>query len=196
MQQDETVLFFKRSIEDEIIEICENLIDVVQKLMNAGEKMMTITEHVCYLKMQGDYSRYMCEVSGEKKIKDRANAVYKQAISRAQDLRPSNSLRLGLLLNCSVFFYESLGQHELACKIARDAFNKAVDDLEGLHEDDYVDTTMIMELINDNLLIWSNTDAKESGKENTKTSRLLKRSESVAPPSTSGDTVIESALEH
>ena len=73
-------------------------------------------------------------------------------------LKPTNPIRLGLALNFSVFYYEIMEKQELACKLAKDAFDDAIAQLDNLKEDQYKDATLIMQLIRDNLTLWTSED--------------------------------------
>merc|ERR1712005_53977 len=97
-----------------------------------------------------------------------AHEAYKTATDVAQtELSPTHPIRLGLALNFSVFYYEILNSPDRACHLAKQAFDDAVADLETLSEDSYKDSTLIMQLLRDNLTLWTSdmqgdddTDAK------------------------------------
>ncbi len=63
--------------------------------------------------------------------------------------------RLGLALNFSVFYYEVMNQPALACSLAKKAFDEAISDLDSLGEDSYKDSALIMQLLRDNLTLWT-----------------------------------------
>lgn len=73
----------------------------------------------------------------------------------ATDLQPTNPIRLGLALNFSVFYYEILNSPERACRLAKGAFDDAIAELDTLEEDSYKDSTLIMQLLRDNLTLWT-----------------------------------------
>ena len=52
-------------------------------------------------------------------------------------------------------FYEFFGDHKAAIKLAKDTFDAAVEDLDFLAEDDYKDSTLIIQLLRDNLTLWT-----------------------------------------
>ncbi len=61
----------------------------------------------------------------------------------------------GLALNFSVFYYEILNSPDRACKLAKTAFDEAIAELDQLSEESYKDSTLIMQLLRDNLTLWT-----------------------------------------
>jgi len=70
-------------------------------------------------------------------------------------LKSTHPIRLGLALNFSVFYYEILNSPDIACKFARKAFDNAIADLDTLEEEEYRDSATIMQLLRDNLTLWT-----------------------------------------
>lgn len=90
--------------------------------------------------------------------------AYKAASEIATtDLPPTHPIRLGLALNFSVFYYEILNSPERACRLAKTAFDDAIAELDTLSEDSYKDSTLIMQLLRDNLTLWA-SDVNQNGK--------------------------------
>jgi 14-3-3 protein epsilon len=120
-----------------------------------------------YLARKGDYHRYLAEfVTGDKRKEtgDNALVAYKDASDVAvADLPPTHPIRLGLALNFSVFYYEILNSPDRACHLAKQAFDDAIDQLDTLSEESYRDSTLIMQLLRDNLTLWT-SDMQDSGK--------------------------------
>ena len=77
------------------------------------------------------------------------------AQEEAKKLKSTHPIRLGLALNYSVFYYEILSQPDLACKLAKSAFDAAIQELETLDEEEYRDSATIMQLLRDNLTLWT-----------------------------------------
>ena len=87
---------------------------------------------------------------------DKALQAYKSASEVANtDLAPTHPIRLGLALNFSVFYYEIMGQPDQACELAKNAFDDAIAELDTLNEESYKDSTLIMQLLRDNLTLWT-----------------------------------------
>jgi 14-3-3 protein epsilon len=83
------------------------------------------------------------------------------------ELTPTHPIRLGLALNFSVFYYEILNSPDRACHLAKQAFDDAIAELDSLSEESYRDSTLIMQLLRDNLTLWTSSDGNEgeAGKE-------------------------------
>merc|ERR1712238_219688 len=117
---------------------------------------------VFYQKMKADYYRYIAEFTdGEKKTKaaESARLAYEEASKVAEkDLVVTHPIRLGLALNYSVFQYEVLSKPDEACKMARTAFEDAIAELDNVQEDSYKDSTLIMQLLRDNLTLWTSDE--------------------------------------
>lgn len=68
---------------------------------------------------------------------------------------------MGLALNFSVFYYEILNSPDRACHLAKQAFDDAIAELDSLSEESYRDSTLIMQLLRDNLTLWTSSDGQE-----------------------------------
>merc|ERR1711957_49806 len=141
----------------ELDEICGTIL----KLLNGNllSKASSDESKVFYHKMKADYYRYISEFKTDESKKtaaESARTAYEEASSvAAAGLAVTHPIRLGLALNYSVFQYEVLGNPEEACKKARTAFEDAIAELDNVQEDSYKDSTLIMQLLRDNLTLWT-----------------------------------------
>lgn len=117
-----------------------------------------------YLKMLGDYWRYLSEAAPSNKSKDSAHANYEDAWKMAKSfMAPTHPTRLGLALNSSVFVQEIKKDTKQAQKIAKEAFESAIQSLDTLNDGSYKDSTLIMQLLRDNLTIWQENKKDDDG---------------------------------
>jgi hypothetical protein len=126
-------------------------LDLLEKqLIKKDDTTNTPEEVVFYLKMAGDYYRYLTESVNKDEYKEKTGEFYDKAFKVAQEkLLPTHPIRLGLALNYSVCKYEILKSPEEACKMAKQAFDDAISALDDLKEADYKDSTLIMQLLRD-----------------------------------------------
>merc|ERR1712216_873783 len=176
---------YKEKIAEELKQlVLEVKTKVVDKFVSGPLAATDAEVLVFFHKMEGDYNRYGAEItSGDEKQAFAAKA--KDAYQKATDLcvekvfdgtnyakgknqplptsgdknedqlPPTNPIRLGLALNYSVFMYEILEQREDASAVAKDAFDAAINKLDEVDEEQYRDSTLIMQLLKDNLSLWN-----------------------------------------
>jgi len=150
-------------VETELQKICDTILALLD------EKLIPTTpageSKVFYVKMKADYYRYIAEFTNgaaKDKASQDANSAYQDATGVAEkDLVVTHPIRLGLALNYSVFMYEVLNKPEEACKMARTAFEDAIAELDNVAEESYKDSTLIMQLLRDNLTLWTSEGDNE-----------------------------------
>jgi len=154
---------YRIKVETELSNICIDILGVID-----GHLIPTATSgesKVFYSKMKGDYHRYLAEFASgnnRKEIAENALIAYKSASDiAATELPPTHPIRLGLALNFSVFYYEILNSPDRACQLAKQAFDDAIAELDTLSEDSYKDSTLIMQLLRDNLTLWTSDLSNE-----------------------------------
>jgi 14-3-3 protein epsilon len=148
---------YRHKIENELYDVCNDILDLLSEHLiptaQDGEA------RVFYFKMKGDYHRYVAEYAtgdARKAAASDALVAYKSATDVAVvDLATTHPIRLGLALNFSVFYYEILNSPERACHLAKQAFDDAIAELDTLSEESYKDSTLIMQLLRDNLTLWT-----------------------------------------
>lgn len=172
-QQLKIITEYREKIEAELSDLCADvLLCLDTHLIPHAEQSES---KVFYHKMKADYHRYIAEFStGDKRKEAAENSLeaYKAASEQASSLQAIHPVRLGLALNFSVFYYEILNSAERACRLAKTAFDEAVTELDDLKEDAYKDSTLIMQLLRDNLTLWSsetNSDKVDGENESIET---------------------------
>jgi len=154
---------YKGIVENELENICKEVISLLaDSLLKTVSGKKDETE-VFYLKMCGDYYRYLAEFrQTNDSYKEKSKEYYQRALDVAQDNLPeTHPTRLGLALNFSVCYYEILKQPEKACELAKKSFDAAIEKLDGLNDSNYKDSTLIMQLLRDNLTLWTSEQADD-----------------------------------
>merc|ERR1712190_533462 len=97
--------------------------------------------------------------------KKQTQEYYKKAMEAAKKSLPeTHPTRLGLALNFSVCYYEILKKPDEACKLAKEAFDAAIEKLDTLNDASYKDSTLIMQLLRDNLTLWTSEEDDQADK--------------------------------
>jgi len=159
---------YKQQVANELNSICKEVLDLLQNVLLKNTPEASDEATVFYLKMTGDYYRYMAEFVGEsdQTVKENAKLFYEKAMAKAKSFEATHPIRLGLSLNYSVCLYEISKDKTKACEVARSAFDEAISKLDKLNESSYKDSTLIMQLLRDNLALWtSDVAGHEDGAE-------------------------------
>ncbi|KAL5970357.1 hypothetical protein TSMEX_001914 [Taenia solium] len=153
---DQTDIYLKK-VEEELTKICNDVLALLSK--NLITEKIGAEAKIFYYKMMGDYYRYLAEVQeGEQNDKstEAAEEAYQKATSLAEaELSVTHPIRLGLALNFSVFYYEIKNMPEKACSLAKAAFDAAIAEVDSIKDETYKDSTLIMQLLRDNLTLWN-----------------------------------------
>jgi len=147
---------YRKQIEQELEEKCDEVLKLIDNHLLKGE--IDDESKVFYLKMKGDYYRYLVEVStstNRAELSEKSRAAYDEATTAGDVLASTHPIKLGLALNFSVFHYEIMNEATKACALAKTAFDNAIAELDNLKEESYKDSTLIMQLLRDNLTLWT-----------------------------------------
>jgi len=167
---------YKEEIEKELQERCKEVLDLIndhllksletESSKSDSKENNTAEGKVFYLKMKGDYYRYLVEVTDttsprRTELSEFSKTAYEEATDAAKELTSTHPIKLGLALNYSVFHYEIMNDSTNACKLAKQAFDDAIAELDNLKEDSYKDSTLIMQLLRDNLTLWTSENEQD-----------------------------------
>lgn len=154
---------YKDTILTELEKYCNELIGLVdtQLLPNAKDA----ESRVFYEKLKADYYRYICESKpAEEKTEtiNKAKECYENALEIANnEIQPARPTSLGLILNYSVFLYEIIGQKKEAIELAQKTYNECSTSIDELSDNSYSEATMILQLLRDNVSLWTQ-DSEQS----------------------------------
>jgi len=148
-------------VEDELKNICKEVIELCDKLLQDATNAVS---KCFYLKMKADYIAYIAEVSAGEEKTEMVKATT-EAYTAAKDLAAgalhvTDPQRIGVALNFSLFTYNTAQDPEGACKLAREGLEAAIPEMENCSEDDYKNSAMIMQLLQDNMRLWLEDNAE------------------------------------
>jgi len=158
-QGDPKIVRLREHLEIQMEAISGNVIQLANNYLQLAEAKSP-ENLVFFLKMVGDYNRYMAEIKQPNDTYARAAAdAYRRGQETSQlSLATTDPVRLGLALNYSTYFYDIAKNPVLACATARKTFDDAVSQLDSLPEATYKDATLILQLLRDNITLWSSDD--------------------------------------
>ncbi|CAD8134941.1 unnamed protein product [Paramecium octaurelia] len=159
-QSDGQVLLYIKNylikIEKELQQKCQEIIILVRDKLLQNAKQTE--SKVFYLKMIGDYNRYLAEFhleNDQHNSIDQAKEAYKEAVLMAQTkLSPTLPLYLRLMLNTSVFICDILSDVEGAKELAKESFEKGILFLDHVKEENIKDYQCLLQLLSDNIQLW------------------------------------------
>ena len=162
----------KKKYEEIIFKANEKLIYIINT--HIFPKIKSVDGKTFFLKVKADHYRYMAEISFGPELKNhRQNSYkfYKEAFSNSLLLNPLNTIRLGVALNYSVFFYDVLSNTIQSIMIATSSLNEALKEMklyddEGLQDEKLKDALDIIKIIKDNVHQWSKETSEELDLEN------------------------------
>jgi len=155
----------KLKLEKELKQGCNRMLNLIDTYLM--KRANTAVSKVFYLKCKGDHYRYIAEFTLEDNHEEVAKSSlnsYQQASEAAKALPNSNPIKLGLALNYSVFYYEVMNNPLEAINIANKAFNEGISNLDNMDETEYKDSTNILQLLKENITMWS-SDLQEEQNE-------------------------------
>jgi hypothetical protein len=139
---------YLKRLEDELVDLCKELLGLIAKVFYPQAKKAKNNEAMVYfLKLQGDYFRYVAEVSeGERHEKgiERCLKCYNEGIELAEELSPGDPTRLSLQLNFSIFCFLSLDEQEQALEMASQAIEEAKEHMDTVERSKQAESQTIL----------------------------------------------------
>jgi hypothetical protein len=151
-----------RAVRAELEQLCLELIGLVHSHLLPRLPPDAVETVVFYKKLVGDYYRYLSEYTSYGSRKDFINAAdvfYSEALALAvRHLSATHTLRLGLALNTSVFYFEIMNTPDKACELAKSTYDAAVAAMDT-YDDDRKEPFMLLDLLRENLTIWTQAES-------------------------------------
>ena len=146
-------------------ELKDMIVDVTTMIKARAFSEKSGEETLFFLKNWADLHRYRAEMDGDEDAVKAATEGYQKARKMAQEsLEPTDPLSLGISLNYSVCLREIVKDQKMACEVAKAAFHEAIAKLDSLQEAQYKDATLIMQILRDNMTLWTVEEEDPSGR--------------------------------
>ena len=151
---------YKLKIKKEFQILCDNVINNIDKFILP--KSFDKDNKIYYYKKKADYCKYIIENfddTGETEMYlDMYITSYNNSIELLKNSNHKDSVKLGLLLGLSTFYYDVIGNKMYAYKLASDTLNKSKKELEGADENDpKIQNALSMKnLIEETVARWKN----------------------------------------
>ena len=108
----------------------------------------------------GDYNNYISETETFKDNKNIASKYYNESLKMANNLPIYNPVKLGLILNMTVFYYDIINDKKKAIEMAESTIEKFKKESQVLEEDaeETKGAFSLFNLIEENLAMWKVDD--------------------------------------
>jgi 14-3-3 protein epsilon len=158
----QAIAAYKEKVAGELRANCSDILTTLKQYLIPSAS--DVVGQVFYMKMEGDYHRYLAEFSTDATANhmQEAHVAYMRAQEAARALPATNSTRLGLTLNISVFFYEVQHQKDQAIQLALASLQEYQAALGSASPEDVRESEQIVQLLHENLGIW-NGGAQDDG---------------------------------
>ena len=116
-----------------------------------------------FYRMIGDYYRYLCEVDTFKsKYINMAEKYFNEALKIASKLPIYNHIKLGLILNLDIFYYEILNNKKKAVELSKSAIKQFEEEAKELDKntEENKETFSVYNLLKENIDLWEGKDKK------------------------------------
>lgn len=156
---------YRGKVEEELKSKCGEILQILDQYSIPGAT--DVESQTFYMKMKGDYHRYRAEFAAgadQEAHSVAAHDAYAAATETAKQLPAVHAVRLGLALNFSVFYHEVYRKADQACSVAKGAYDDAQGELQHITEEQFQECAPIMQLLLDNLNLWTSAARAEDGR--------------------------------
>ncbi|XAR73453.1 hypothetical protein NMG60_11007424 [Bertholletia excelsa] len=145
---------YRSRIESELSCVCNRVLKLLDSHLIPTASASD--SKVFYLRMKGDYYRYLAEIKREADSKAAAERAYTAAEKVAvADLSPIHHLRMGLALNFSIFYHDVLGEVKKGFFMALNAYNEALEEMRAQEKTVQGEASRVWHLLGDHCHDWS-----------------------------------------
>ena len=158
----------KFTLEEEIKTFVNKGIELIDKKLlkdNISDELKAM-----YYKIKGDYIRYIIELTPKDKeeeinfLKDKADENYKIGLNICESLGNLSTIKIGLILNYSVFLYEVIKDYKNAYILLNNTYQTTIKNLNDNNYDANLvkDLNKMLDIFKENISKWADTVVPEN----------------------------------
>lgn len=146
----------------EIIKLSTDVEKILDECISNNE--VQDDRKIYYMTLKAECINYRSQCEEGDKTGQKVVEQYKEAQSLgAKTLPPTHPVRLGTALCFSTYYLEYKKDFYSAGKIAKDAFDEAMPELDDLEDDEYEESYKIIDLLKDRLVYCASEQKKQAG---------------------------------
>ena len=153
------IIEYKKIVETKFYEKCYDIIQFLDNHIITKKSFDKTSDEskTLFYKMKGDYYKYISETDNYRnKFSKEACKYYNESLKIANNLPIYTPIKLGLILNMTVFYYEITGETKKAIELAKSTIQKFDKEAKNLNEEDndVKDAIFYYDLMKENLEMW------------------------------------------
>ena len=153
------IIEYKKIVETRSIIKYQNIFKFVEENIIKKENFKNYDDEgkAFFYKIMGDYNRYLSEIEAFKsKCINKADKYYTESLKSSSKLPIYNPVKLGTILNLTIFYYESLEDKKKAIDLAKSTIKKFDLEAKNFNRDneDFKDIFSIYDIMKENLEMW------------------------------------------
>jgi 14-3-3 protein epsilon len=144
----EVIKKYREKVRKEMVKIWEEGSSLIDKYLLP--KTQQEEDTVFYLKFSGDFYRYLAEYSDESsqpEYKNKAELAYEEATLEASWLKVIHAYNIELATSFAEFCQNILKDSERAYKIASEVFERAIEEMHTLEEEEHSEVSSALEAL-------------------------------------------------
>merc|ERR1712146_510781 len=154
---------YRKKVEDELKGICDDILGVLKSnLIPSALASRRCSTTRCRVTTTATWQSSWSMTSAPRLPREPSRPTRLRRTLPSQSCpRPTRSAwDWHLTFRC---YYEILNSPDRACQLAKQAFDDAIAELDTLSEESYKDSTLIMQLLRDNLTLWTSDQGDDGG---------------------------------
>lgn len=158
IDSDELYQYYIEKLTKRAITHCNAFLDILEKSLHDIDPENS--EHLIQRKKTiADYHRYICELKKDSKgfsNTGKTDFHYKELLKLAEErLENLSTLYLTVCINYAVFQYDIKGEKQKALTFLNEKFERALNDLNNVKEENVKDIMQLMTYMDDNIKDWT-----------------------------------------